>query len=72
MVNQRASNYRARYYDSNAGRFVSEDPIGFTYSTVCGGATRAYLGEETLAVGNRAAKIVRDGLAHVRQRFANA
>jgi len=23
------SYYRARYYDSNAGRFLSEDPIGF-------------------------------------------
>jgi RHS repeat-associated protein len=24
-----ASYYRARYYDSNVGRFASEDPIGF-------------------------------------------
>jgi hypothetical protein len=23
------SNYRARYYDPSAGRFISEDPIGF-------------------------------------------
>jgi RHS repeat-associated protein len=27
--NPQASYYRARYYDSSAGRFLSEDPIGF-------------------------------------------
>jgi|SRR5579862_570067 len=27
--NRVGSYYRARYYDSNAGRFVSEDPLGF-------------------------------------------
>lgn len=27
--NPQASYYRARYYDANAGRFLSEDPLGF-------------------------------------------
>lgn len=39
-----ASYYRARYYDPNAGRFLSEDPIGFAggsnfYSYVGGSPT---------------------------------
>jgi RHS repeat-associated protein len=29
LRNPQASYYRARYYDQNAGRFLSEDPLGF-------------------------------------------
>lgn len=29
LENRERSYYRARYYDPNSGRFVSEDPIGF-------------------------------------------
>jgi RHS repeat-associated protein len=29
MEETKLSYYRARYYDSSIGRFISEDPIGF-------------------------------------------
>ncbi len=36
LRNNAASYYRARYYDSQAGRFISEDPIGTNSNTLYG------------------------------------